>query len=79
MPNNLDKRSRNDNPNWPNEAERNGREATSTNQENEFYEELGRKGGEARNNFNDYEQEQNKENVQNNKKRNEDDFNSINS
>lgn len=73
MPNNQDKRSRNDNENWPNEAERNGREATS-NYENEFYDELGRKGGEAQNNFNEYEQEQNKDNVQKNKKHNEDDF-----
>lgn len=80
MPNNQDKRNRNNNPNESvNEAGRNGREATSNNHENEFYEELGRKGGEARNNLNDFDKESHENPDEKNKKRNEDDYNSINS
>ena len=80
MPNNQDKRNRNNNPDWSvDEAGREGREATSNNHENEFYEELGRKGGEARNNLNDPDQENREKTDEQNKKRNEDDYNSINS
>lgn len=48
MPNNQDNRNENSNPNWSvNDAGHNGGEATSNNQDYKFYEELGRKGGEA--------------------------------
>lgn len=49
MPNNQDNRNKNSNPNRSvNDAGHNGGEATSNNQDYKFYEELGRKGGEAR-------------------------------
>ena len=80
MPNNQDNRNRNNNPNLSvNEAGRNGGEATSNNHENEFYEEIGRKGGEARNKQNDFDKKNQEETDGQDKKRNEDDYNSINS
>lgn len=80
MPNNQDNRNRNNNPNQSvNEAGRNGGEATSNNHENEFYEEIGRKGGEARNNLDEFDKENRGEADEQQKKSNEDDYNSINS
>lgn len=76
MPNNQDNRNRNKNPNDEsvNEAVRNGREATSINQKYEFYEKLGRKGEEVPTKLTDFDKTDGQ-----NEKRNEDDYNSINS
>lgn len=81
MPNNQHKHSRNKNTNNEsvNEAGRNGKEATSNNQKYEFYEKLGRKGEEVPTKLTDFDKDNHEETDGQNEKRNDDDYNSINS
>jgi len=81
MPNNEDNRNKNKNPNdeLVNEAGRNGKGVTSNNQKYEFYEKLGRKGEEVPTKLTDFDKDNHEETDGQNEKRNEDDYNSINS